>query len=234
MNKATIIRDSGSQGFWSGVLVAAMLITMVMNGPGEVPRPEHPRPDAFRENWITLNGEWQFEIDDKADGEARGLISGKDLGAKIIVPFCPESKLSGLGCGNTRIVEACLVSPACSRCRAAMKGKRVRLHFGGGGLPGLGLCQRPARRHARRRQRRASVSRSPPAQGRRATNWWSSVFDDHAVGMQPSGKQAQRQERGLCSTRAPPASGSRSGWRRSARPLSRTSRSCPIPTTRAC
>ena len=27
-----------------------------------IPRPEHPRPDEFRENWMTLNGEWQFEI----------------------------------------------------------------------------------------------------------------------------------------------------------------------------
>src|ERR1017187_10607734 len=59
-----------------------------------VPRAEHPRPDAFRENWATLNGEWQFEIDDQGDGEARGLTSGKDLNSKITVPFCPESKLS--------------------------------------------------------------------------------------------------------------------------------------------
>ena len=34
---------------------------------GEVPRPEHPCPDQFRENWMTLNGEWQFEIDDTRD-----------------------------------------------------------------------------------------------------------------------------------------------------------------------
>jgi len=62
----------------------------------DVPRPEHPRPDAFRENWLSLNGPWQFEIDHKGDGEARGLTSGKELASKIVVPFCPESKLSGL------------------------------------------------------------------------------------------------------------------------------------------
>ena len=33
----------------------------------EVPRPEHPRPDFYRENWMTLNGEWQFAVDRKAD-----------------------------------------------------------------------------------------------------------------------------------------------------------------------
>lgn len=56
---------------------------------GDVPRPECPRPDALRTNWLTLNGEWQFEIDPTADGGARGLASGQDLAAKIIVPFCP-------------------------------------------------------------------------------------------------------------------------------------------------
>jgi len=47
--------------------------------------------DAMRDNWMTLNGEWQFEIDRKGDGEARGLVSGKALASKIVVPFCPES-----------------------------------------------------------------------------------------------------------------------------------------------
>lgn len=92
-----------------------------------VPRPEHPRPDAFRENWASLNGDWQFEIDDKGDGEARGLISGKDLASKITVPFCPESKLSGVGryelMRNTWYRRAFEIP-------AAMQGKRVRLHFG--------------------------------------------------------------------------------------------------------
>ena len=76
---------------------------------GAVPRPEHPRPDAYRADWITLNGEWQFEIDQRGDGEARGLRSGKDLASRITVPFCPESKLSGVG--HYRADEECLVSP---------------------------------------------------------------------------------------------------------------------------
>ncbi|HEY9173025.1 MAG TPA: sugar-binding domain-containing protein [Verrucomicrobiae bacterium] len=92
-----------------------------------VPRPEHPRPDAFRENWVTLNGEWQFEIDQRGDGEARGLKSGKDLSSKITVPFCPESKLSGIGHYD-------LMKNVWYRRHfelpVAMKGKRVRLHFG--------------------------------------------------------------------------------------------------------
>jgi hypothetical protein len=93
-----------------------------------VPRAEHPRPDAFRENWATLNGEWQFEIDDSADGEARGLVFGKDLATKITVPFCPESKLSGVG--HYGIMKHVWYRRA-FEIPAAMQGKRVLLHFGG-------------------------------------------------------------------------------------------------------
>ena len=60
-------------------------------------RPEHPRPDLYRENWLSLNGEWQFEIDIADDGESRGLTYDKNLNKKIIVLFCPESKLSDKG-----------------------------------------------------------------------------------------------------------------------------------------
>ena len=31
-------------------------------------RLEHPRPDAVRENWLSLNGEWDFEIDNALVG----------------------------------------------------------------------------------------------------------------------------------------------------------------------
>ena len=93
----------------------------------EVPRPEHQRPDAFRPNWATLNGEWQFEIDEKGDGEARGLVSGKDLAGKIQVPFCPESKLSGVG--HYGLMKHTWFRRS-FELPAAMTGKRVRLHFG--------------------------------------------------------------------------------------------------------
>ena len=31
-------------------------------------RTEHPRPEAFREDWISLNGVWNFEIDNDKVG----------------------------------------------------------------------------------------------------------------------------------------------------------------------
>lgn len=62
-----------------------------------MPRPEHPNPQWERKNWRTLNGEWQFEIDNSESAlDKKYYENGKELNSKIIVPFCPESKLSGV------------------------------------------------------------------------------------------------------------------------------------------
>lgn len=63
-----------------------------------IPRQEYPRPQFVRKDWINLNGQWQFEIDNGRSGEARGLQSiGVKLNNSILVPFCPECKMSGIG-----------------------------------------------------------------------------------------------------------------------------------------
>ena len=61
-----------------------------------IPRPEHPNPQWERKNWKNLNGQWQFEIDYSCSGEERGLPTAEALSGTINVPFCPESKLSGV------------------------------------------------------------------------------------------------------------------------------------------
>jgi beta-galactosidase/beta-glucuronidase len=96
----------------------------------EIPRSEHPRPDLYRENWMTLNGSWQFEVDQTADGESRGLTGGKDLASRILVPFCPESKLSGLAIPTTVHLKNVWYRRT-FEVPAAMRDKRLRLHFGG-------------------------------------------------------------------------------------------------------
>ncbi|MBN2642498.1 MAG: hypothetical protein JXR78_12660 [Victivallales bacterium] len=62
-----------------------------------VPRNEYPRPQFKRDRWMCLNGEWQFEIDNGDSGLQRGFLE-QELKNRIMVPFCPESKLSGIGC----------------------------------------------------------------------------------------------------------------------------------------
>ncbi len=48
-------------------------------------RSEYPRPSFVRNDWVNLNGKWDFEI------------GNDNIFDKVIeVPFCPESKLSGI------------------------------------------------------------------------------------------------------------------------------------------
>jgi len=60
-----------------------------------IPRPEYPRPQFERKEWLCLNGRWEFEIDQGDSGLERGLLT-RPLAGQITVPFCPESKLSGV------------------------------------------------------------------------------------------------------------------------------------------
>jgi hypothetical protein len=67
-----------------------------MQNMTDIPRCEYPRPQFVRSDWLCLNGEWQFEIDISDSGLKRGLLKRK-LKDRIIVPFCPELELSGIG-----------------------------------------------------------------------------------------------------------------------------------------
>ena len=96
---------------------------------GNIPRNEYPRPQFVRDNWINLNGEWEFCIDNGKSGESRGLIKAEHLEDKIIVPFCPESKLSGLE--HLDYIWACWYKKHFELPEDYLKpGKRVLLHIG--------------------------------------------------------------------------------------------------------
>ena len=58
-----------------------------------IPRCEHPTPDKKRENWINLNGHWDFEIDNAKEGIYKGYACRREFSGKITVPFSPESVL---------------------------------------------------------------------------------------------------------------------------------------------
>ncbi len=62
--------------------------------PG-LPRPEYPRPQFVRKDWLCLNGPWQFEMDPGDTGLERGLDQ-RELKSEITIPFCPEASLSGI------------------------------------------------------------------------------------------------------------------------------------------
>ena len=60
-----------------------------------VPRPEFPDPQLRRENWLNLNGEWEFEIDltGEKNSYSERTFQTEHFSKKIIVPFAPESDL---------------------------------------------------------------------------------------------------------------------------------------------
>ena len=52
------------------------------------PLPEYPRPQLRRESYMSLNGVWNYTVCDSEEYSRRNT-------GKIVVPFSPESLLSG-------------------------------------------------------------------------------------------------------------------------------------------
>ena len=50
-----------------------------------IPRPEYPRPQFVRKEWLCLNGRWEFAIDQGDSGLERGLLS-RPLAGQITFP----------------------------------------------------------------------------------------------------------------------------------------------------
>lgn len=63
--------------------------------------PEHPRPRMQRDNYVMLNGAWEYAIT-PVDGEADAKTLAQQAipsrwDGQIVVPFSPEAPLSGVG-----------------------------------------------------------------------------------------------------------------------------------------
>ncbi len=91
-----------------------------------IPKAEHPNPQWERERWLNLNGEWEFEFDFGASAVERERYK-EPLERKITVPFCPESKLSGIEYKD-------FIGGVCYRRKVDIKAEelkgRVIIHFG--------------------------------------------------------------------------------------------------------
>ncbi len=79
-----------------------------------IPWNEYPRPHLRRGEWLCLNGEWE--------------LSAKGVTASILVPFCPESLLSGFA-GSVEYGEEMVYSRR-FELPSGWNRDRVLLHFG--------------------------------------------------------------------------------------------------------
>ena len=52
---------------------------------------EYPRPQLKRNEWMNLNGLWNYTV------KPKGQPAPSEFEAQILVPFCIESSLSGVG-----------------------------------------------------------------------------------------------------------------------------------------
>jgi beta-galactosidase/beta-glucuronidase len=96
-----------------------------------IPRPEYPRPQFVRENnWINLNGEWDFAFDDLNLGLKERWYKKESFDKfikKILVPFCFQSILSGIE--DTSFHDIIWYRREFVRPKT-FEDKRVLLHFG--------------------------------------------------------------------------------------------------------
>jgi len=84
--------------------------------------PEYPRPTMVRDQWLNLNGLWEYAI--------QGLLAGqpKIYDGKILVPFPIESALSGVARQAGPLTKIWYRRHV--RLPEEWSGKRILLHFG--------------------------------------------------------------------------------------------------------
>lgn len=88
----------------------------------KIPFPEHPRPQAERESWLNLNGEWSLK---KLSQSGEELFSGQ-----ILVPFSPETLHSGIEEGFVLGEEESLVYTRSFPITDKQLLGKILLHFG--------------------------------------------------------------------------------------------------------
>ena len=109
------------------IILAVLALVASVSVMAQLPRAEYPRPQFERSEWQNLNGEWSYTLDLVKTGWERGLKDSKGFDGKIIVPFAPESKLSGV---EHKEFIPCIWYQREISIPAEWEGKDILLNFG--------------------------------------------------------------------------------------------------------
>ncbi|MCD6287568.1 MAG: beta-glucuronidase [Candidatus Hydrogenedentes bacterium] len=165
----------------------------------DIPRPEYPKPQFQRDLWINLNGTWDFAFDfDKKGLDEHWQTMPDKFDKKIVVPFCVESKLSGIG--YTDFIETVWYRRVFT-LPENWSGKRVFLNFGAVDYESrVWVNGTEVGRHYGGATSFSFDITDAVKKGRNEIVLY--VFDDVRKGGQPSGKQSlSRESRGVMYTR---------------------------------
>ena len=159
-------------------------------------RNEYPRPQFERDEWICLNGEWEYQFDFSRSGEEQNWKNAGAFEGKINVPFCPESKLSGVG--FTDFIEMMWYRRTLE-IPAGWNGKKILLHFGGVDYRCvIYLDGQEAGRHTGG-SAAFTIDLTKFVHPGKIHNLVVCVEDDVRSGLQPGGKQSTKRGSHACS-----------------------------------
>lgn len=159
-------------------------------------RNEYPRPQFERDEWICLNGEWEYRFDFSKSGEEQNWKNAGAFEGKINVPFCPESKLSGVG--FTDFIEMMWYRRTLD-IPAGWNGKKILLHFGGVDYRCVVYLDGQEAGCHTGGSAAFTIDLTRFVQPGKTQNLVVRVEDDTRSGLQPLGKQSTRRESHACS-----------------------------------
>lgn len=179
-----------------GTLLVACAFVLGQNAWADVPRPEYPRPQFQRTDWMNLNGTWTYSFDFGRTGQNKRWQESKGFNDKILIPFCPESRLSGVAHTdfiNTIWYQRTLDVPQ------QWKGKNIMLNFGAVDYEAtIYIDGKEVDKHFGAGSS-FSVDITPYVTPGKSANLVIRVDDDLRGGMQPGGKQCTEFQSGGCS-----------------------------------
>ena len=185
--------------FFKNLGVAVLSLCVLITGSkaiasetkSPIPRPEHPRPQFQRAQWLNLNGHWDFAMDPEVLGIKENWQNTLSrFNKKITVPFCVESSLSGIK--HTDFIKALWYHRTFTLPKD-FNNDRVFLHFGGVDYQcHAWVNSKPVGRHYGGTVSFAFEITDALKEGKNDLVVYA--FDDVRSEVQPSGKQSTRPE----------------------------------------